>query len=235
MQSQRVEPTRGQCTIPCYPYCWWACRALGPGSSRVRDETSRGECVEQGPKDQEAQQWDMLKGQQMLLRYCNTLFCICHYCHYFGLHPVQAYVSGQWVDRECGCCWAVIHRSDRSVHLLQNYVCSLQLLSLLSQQPFPHLCSYVTLVWSRYLFCFRLEWKKTVSDCFFLWQRSTQSTAWVQENTKCWYAHSFSVVNLLFGGCAPCSWNKVIAHLSQHALAAYKLPKGGYRPLGYDR
>lgn len=38
--------------------------------------------------------------------------------------------------------------------------CSLQLMSLLSQQPFPHLCSFMTFIWSRYLFCFRLEWKK---------------------------------------------------------------------------
>lgn len=53
------------------------CRA---GSSRVWGETSHGEHVEQRPKDHKAQQWDMLKGQQMLLRYCNTVFWFCHFC-----------------------------------------------------------------------------------------------------------------------------------------------------------
>lgn len=172
----------------------------------------------------------MLKGEQMLLSYCNTLFCFCHYCHsLLGFILSQAYISVWWVDRECGCCLAVISRSDRSVHLLQNYVWSLQLMSLLSQQPFPCLCSSMTLIWSRYLICFRLSGKKCVRDCFFLWQKSTQSSAWVQENTKCWCARSFSVLNLLLGGYVPCSRNKVIAHLPQHALAPYKLPKGGYQ------
>lgn len=64
---------------------------MGAGSSRVRSETSRGEHVEQGPKDHKAQEWDVLKGQQVLLRYCNTLFCFCHYCHsLFGLHPTPS-------------------------------------------------------------------------------------------------------------------------------------------------
>lgn len=230
MQSQRVEPTRGQCTIPCYPCCWWACRALSSDSSRVRGETSHGERVERGPKDQEAQQWDTLKGQQMLLRYCNTLFCICHYCH-----SLLAFILSKPTFLCDGLTGNVVAAWLWSMGVTDQSTCFKTMCSHFSWCLCCHksLFPASALTWpsseAGTYFASDLSGKKSVNDCFFLWQRSTQSIAWVQENTKCWYAHSFSVVNLLFRGCAPCSWDKVIAHLSQHALAAYKLPKGGYQ------
>lgn len=39
----------------------------------------------------------------------------------------------------------------------------------------------------------------------------------------------FFCSNYAFRGYAPCPGNKVTAHLPQHALAPYKLPKGGYQ------
>lgn len=122
--------------------------SLVSGSSRAQGESSGGEGVEQGPQGSKSTTvWAMQKGQQMLLRCCNTLLCFCHHCYYLlDFILLHAYVSVRRVDSEYACCLAVIHGGDRSVHLLQNCVCSLQLMSLLSQSPFPCLRSYMTLV-----------------------------------------------------------------------------------------
>lgn len=69
------------------------------------------------------------------------------------------------------CCLAVIHGSDRSAHLLQIWVCSLWLMSLLSQQPFPCLLSHAALIWNRYLFLYLFCFKdkgEDYSSGFFL-------------------------------------------------------------------
>lgn len=66
------------------------------------------------------------KGQQMLLRCCSRLLHFSHHWYYLlAFILFHAYVSLRQVDSEYGCCLAVIHGSDRSVHLLQNCVCAL--------------------------------------------------------------------------------------------------------------
>lgn len=98
--------------------------SLVSGSSRPQGESSDGEGVEQGPQGSKSTTvWAMQKGQQMLLRCCNTLLCFCHHCHYLlAFILLHAYVSVRQVDSEYACCLAVIHGGDRSVHLLQNCV-----------------------------------------------------------------------------------------------------------------
>lgn len=143
--------------------CQWACSATGvSGSSRAQGKTCNGEGVEQGTEDgggeQHGAHW---RGSKCSWDVVTHTLILSSLLLSFGLHPTPCLHFCEVDDREYACCLAVIHVSDKSVHLLQNCMCLLLLVSLLSQQPFPCQCCSTTLIWSRYLslcFCLFLTW-----------------------------------------------------------------------------
>lgn len=135
---------------------------LVSGSSRAQGKSSTRKGVEQWTEDGGVEQhWARWRGSKCSSDVAIHTLLLSSLLLSFGLHPTPCLHFCAVGDREYACCLAVIHGSDKSVHLLQNHMCSLLLVSLLSQEPFPCHCSSTTLIWSRYLslcLCLFLTW-----------------------------------------------------------------------------